>query len=226
MEMLLHLIWQIPSGIATLLAGSFVVIGALIAWLSVQRQIRSAEDIEKTRRQSEIAAVESGFTAELLVYSLGVIQAASIWNQRAFQSSEAKPIADWPILIDPLYYKTNIGKIGILRQKWVGGALIGFYANLLELNEQAKEALSGRPTVNATSESVAARLRIMAANLSQALDGLNGDKKFPIQQELQLDRLIMPDGKAISQSANPPKSLQDVLMRLAGISSIGSQGVS
>jgi hypothetical protein len=194
-----------------------VIIGALIAWFSVQRQIRSAEDIEKTRRDNEIAAVESGFTAELLVYSRGVIQAASLWNQPAAQSPEAKPITEWPILIDPLYYKTNIGKIGVLRQKWVGGALIGFYANLLELNEQAKETLSGQPTVNATSQSIAARLRVMASNLSQALDGLNSDRKFPLQPELRLDMLFMPDGKPLSQAANVPKNLQEALLRLAGI---------
>ncbi|MGD0764546.1 MAG: hypothetical protein ABR929_15445 [Roseiarcus sp.] len=217
MESLLCQIWHIPSGIATLIAGSFVIIGALIAWFSVQRQIRSAEDIEKTRRDNEIAAVESGFTAELLVYSRGVIQAASLWNQPAAQSPEAKPITEWPILIDPLYYKTNIGKIGVLRQKWVGGALIGFYANLLELNEQAKETLSGQPTVNATSQSIAARLRVMASNLSQALDGLNSDRKFPLQPELRLDMLFMPDGKPLSQAANVPKNLQEALLRLAGI---------
>jgi hypothetical protein len=211
----LCLLWDIPSGIATLLAGSFVIIGALIAWLSVQRQIRSAEDIENTRRNSEIAAVESGFTAELLVYSRAVIQAASLWNQRAVQSPEAEPITDLPVLIDPLYYKTNIGKIGVLREKWVGGALIGFYANLLEMNEQTRETLSGRPTVNTTSQSIAARLRMMAANLSQALDGLNADRKFPLQPEIRLDILFMPDGKPLSQAANVPKNLQEALLRLA-----------
>jgi hypothetical protein len=213
----LCLLWNIPSGIATLLAGSFVIIGALIAWLSVQRQIRSAEDIEKTRRNNESVAVESGFTAELLVYSRGVIQAASLWNQRAVQSPEAEMVTELPVLIDPLYYKTNIGKIGVLREKWVGGALIGFYANLLELNEQTRETLSGRPTVNATSKSIAARLRMMAANLSQALDGLNADRKFPLQPEIHLDSLFMPDGKPLSQAVSVPKNLQEALLRLAGV---------
>jgi hypothetical protein len=96
-------------------------------------------------------------------------------------------------------------------------ALIGFYANLLELNDQAKEALAGGPTVNVTNRSVAARLQIMASSLAQALDGLNNDKQFPIQPELQLDCLFMPDAQALSQAKPVPTSLQDVLMRMSGI---------
>jgi len=216
MEMLLWGIWNFPSGLATLLAGLFVIIGAKIALHSVRQQIRSAKDIEKTRRNDEIFAIESGFMAELLVYSRAVIDAVSIWNQRAVQSPSATPIANWPGFIDPLYYRTNIGKIGVLRQKWVGGALIGFYSNLLELNAQTEEALSGRPTVNSTNESIAVRLRLMATNLSQALDGLNDDKKIPVPAEIQLHHLITPDGRVLNQSANVPGNLQDVLMRLAG----------
>jgi hypothetical protein len=57
----------------------------------------------------------------------------------------------------------------------------------------------------------------MASNLAQALDGLNNDKKFPIQPEIQIDRLFMPDGQALSHANPVPTSLQDVLLRLAGI---------
>lgn len=95
--------------------------------------------------------------------------------------------------------------------------MIGFYANLLELNEQAREALSGRPTVNVTSKSIAARLQVMASNLSQALDGLNNDRKHSLQREIILPILFAPDGTSLSQVANVPQNLQDVLLRLAGL---------
>jgi hypothetical protein len=208
---------DIPAGfttflgaIATFLAGVFVIIAAIIAWRSVQRQIRSAENIEqirregeerieKSRRESELSTIEAGFSAELIVYSRGVVEAASIWNRRAQASPNEPVIAQWPVLQDPLYYRTNIGKIGLLPQPWIPMALIGFYANLLELNEQAKETLVGRPTVNATNRSIAARLQIMASSLAQALDGLNNDKKFPIQPEIQLDRLFMPTVKPLAK---------------------------
>ena len=88
-----------------------------------------------------------------------------------------------------------MGKIGVVRQQWVGGALIGFYGNLLEFNEQAKEALSGRPTQNVTSKTIAARLQLMANNLSHALDGVNADQKMPIPPEIQVEALNVPDGR-------------------------------
>jgi hypothetical protein len=102
----------------------------------------------------------------------------------------------------------------MVRQRWVGGALIGFYANLLELNEQSKEILSNKMTVNLTNESIARRLRMMASNLSQALDGLNSDKKFPIPKDFYLNNLIMPNGKTIDKEIN---NIQDVLLSLVGI---------
>ena len=71
LAMVLCRIWHIPDGFATLvlacatvLAGSFVIVGAIVAWRSVQKQVASAENIEKARRDSEISAIEAGFTAE------------------------------------------------------------------------------------------------------------------------------------------------------------------
>lgn len=209
-------LWNIPDGFATLVGGFFVVVAAAIAWASVQRQIGSAENIERARTKNEIAALESGFTAELFVYSRSVIEATSLWNRRAHQAPGAAPVAGWPLFVDPLYYRTNIGKIGMTRHQWVIGALIGFYTNMLEMNDQAREAVSGRPTVNTTMERIAARLRIMAANLSQALDGLNDDRKFPPPPELSLEDLFSPDGMPLSKAAKIPQSLQEVLLRLAG----------
>ena len=95
-------------------------------------------------------------------------------------------------------------------------ALIGFYANLLEINDQSNETLAGRPTLNATTVRVATRLHIMASNLARALDGLNNDRRFPIQPEIQLERLFMPDGRTLDQADPTPTSLQEVLLRLAG----------
>jgi hypothetical protein len=208
---------EVATALATVISGSFVVGAAVIAWRSVQQQIASQESIEKTRRQLEIEVLEIGFTSELLVYSHGVIQALSLWNQRAATNPNDRVTTNFPVYMDPLYYRTNIGKVGGVRKKWVVGAIIGFYTNLLEMNEQSKESMAGRPTVNATSASVVARLRVMAANISQALDGLNDDRKFPLTQELRLDQLFMPNGRVVSQAENVPQNLQDVLLRMADI---------
>jgi hypothetical protein len=211
---------EVAAALASVISGSFVVAAAAIAWRSVQQQIASQEKIEAGRRSAATYGLESGFTSELFVYSRGVIQAASIWNQRAIQNPQTPVSTNWPVYIDPLYYRTNIGKIGLVRNQWVIGAIIGFYSNVLELNEQAREAMSGRPTADVTTSSIAARLRIMASSLSQALDGLNDDRKFPIPHEIQLDKIFMPDGRTVSQSEHLPQNLQDVLLRLAEIAAV------
>lgn len=219
--------WNIPEGFATLLlalatlfAGAFVIVGALVAWRSVQRQISSAETIERRRYANDVSATKTGFTSELIVYSRGVIEATALWNRRLAEMPGQRIITGWPILQDPIFYRANISKIGVLPEQWVALALIGFYANVLELNDQARESMAGRPTVNATTESIAGRLHIMASNLSQALDGLNDDRKFPLQPEISLNDLIMPDGTPLSQATNVPQNLQEVLLRLAGITAV------
>lgn len=45
----LCVIWNIPPGFATLVAGLFVIIAAGIAWRSVQGQIRATREIEATK---------------------------------------------------------------------------------------------------------------------------------------------------------------------------------
>jgi hypothetical protein len=79
---------NIPGGFATLigalatfLAGLLVLAGAFVAWCSVQRQIRLAENMEKTRRSQEIAAIEAGFTAELRLYFRTIIKETSKWKR-------------------------------------------------------------------------------------------------------------------------------------------------
>lgn len=218
-----RLAWDIPDGFATLLtavatlvAGAFVIIGALIAWCSVQRQVKSTERMEKIRRDNESAAIEIGFIYELYVYSIAVIEAASIWNLRASHAPHTAAITDWFLTPEPLYYKANIGKMGYVRRQPAAGALIGFYTNLLELNEQAREALSGKPTVNSTNKSIAARLQRMAANMSHALTGLNMGQKLPIRPEIQVELICAPDGKLLGESGDLPKDLHELLLRVAG----------
>jgi hypothetical protein len=211
-----HYIWNIPSGFATLLAGSFVIIGAFFAWRGIQHQIRSAEAIETARRTNEVRAIEAGFTAELIALSSSIVEATSIWNQVSLANPNQRPTINWPILGSPLFYLANIGRIGLVRQTWVAGALIGFYANILELNDMSRETMAGRPTGNADNQTISARFHKMAANLSQALDGLNDDRKFGVPEEFDLDTLISPDGRPLSQNAQVPRNLQDLLLRLAG----------
>jgi hypothetical protein len=97
----------------------------------------------------------------------------------------------------------------------MGGTILGFYSNLRELNGQTRETLAGRPTVNITNASIARRMQLMAANLSQALDGLNNERPFPVSPELETGELFMPDGNAVNTVT--PKSLQELLLRLAGL---------
>jgi hypothetical protein len=172
--------------------------------------------MERDRREHEGSSIGAGFRSELLVLSLSVIEAASLWNLRESRSPDSGPITGWPIFSDPLYYRTNIGKIGMLREGWIGGALIGFYGNLLELNDQTREAVAGHLTVNVTSQSIAERLRVMASNLSQALDGLNNDQKIAVPADIDLNLLCAPKGKIFANSASLPNNLQDVLLKLAG----------
>jgi hypothetical protein len=223
MQTFLCNLWHMPDGFATLLlacatvfAGFFVIIAAWLAWRGVQRQIRSVENLERNRHNSEVAAIEAGFRAELIVYSRGLIDATSVWNQLAVQSPQAPVTSQWPILQDPLFYKTNIGKIGFIRIEWVAFALIGFYANLLELNDQAREGVAGHPTVNLTRQRLVTRLHIMASSMSQALDGLSNDNDVRLPPDISLDATFLPDGTPLGQAQPVPTSVQEVLSRIAG----------
>jgi hypothetical protein len=73
-------IWCVPPGFATLIAGSFVIVAAIIAWRGVQRQIGSQREIESDR---ERRILETGLTAELFCYSASIVEAVSRWNVRA-----------------------------------------------------------------------------------------------------------------------------------------------
>ncbi len=47
-------LWNIPEGFATLVAGIFAIVAAIIAWLAVQRQIRAAQAIEATKLRLDL----------------------------------------------------------------------------------------------------------------------------------------------------------------------------
>ena len=98
---------EVAAALATVISGSFVVGAATIAWRSIRQQIASQENIEIARKKTETETLESGFTSELLVYSSGVIQAASIWNQRALRNPQEQVVSNWPVFQDPLYYRTS-----------------------------------------------------------------------------------------------------------------------
>lgn len=51
---MLHSIWNVPEGFATLVAGVLVIVAALIAWFGVQRQIRAAQKVEATKLRLDL----------------------------------------------------------------------------------------------------------------------------------------------------------------------------
>ena len=69
-----------------------------------------------------------------------------------------------------------------------------------------------------TAQDIAERLRAMARNLAQALDGLNDNRRFPIPPGIDMDILYAADGNIFAIPGTPPVSyLQEALMRLAGL---------
>jgi hypothetical protein len=173
-------IWNIPDGFATLIAGSFVLVAAIIAWRSVrkqiaserenvQKQIATQREIESDRKRHDRQILETGLTAELHCYSASIIEATSCWNVRALKAPDA-PISTSPQLLHPYVYKAVIARIGLLSEGWPANAVIGFYGNLLELNDMAMGPISGPRTIGENTGRVARRLQKMAINLAQALD--------------------------------------------------------
>jgi hypothetical protein len=208
-------IWCVPPGFATLIAGSFVIVAAIIAWRGVQRQIGSQREIESDR---ERRILETGLTAELFCYSASIVEAVSRWNVRA-RDAPAESVGRWPQFPRPRFYEAVIGRIGLLGEPWVASALIGFYGNLLELNDMAIEPNSDPRTIGESVGGVARRLQNMSINLAQALDGLNADREFAVPPEIDLHQLVAPDGSAIGNDPVPATSLQALLRRLGGRSS-------
>ena len=202
-----------PESFATLVSGLIVLIAAIIAWLAVRREIAAQGKIEANRLIHERRVLETGLTAELLMFSNSVVEATSQWNVRALQSPRA-PVDAWPIFVAPHIYLAQLAKIGLLSEGWPAAATITFFGILIDLNELASEPISGPSTVGEDVGRVANRLQVMALNLAQALDGLNADRQFPISPTINLDRLRAPDGAAIGDDIPSPASLQALLIRL------------
>jgi hypothetical protein len=216
--------WHVPDGFATLLvaastlcAGLLAIAGAVVAWRSVQLQIQSVERIENLRRMGEIASLEAGFRAELLVYAPGVLQALSIWNSRAHASPSEMPTANLPMFQEPLFYLSNINKIGLLPDEGISAVLISFYANLIELTKESREAMANIAVRRATNLSIAFRFRLMASHIVQALNILGSGRQYPLPHGFQFTRPCGPDGTYFSESEFP-NVIQGALCQLAGIS--------
>jgi hypothetical protein len=214
-------IWNIPGGIATLITGCLAIAAAVLAWFGIRAQISSNERIEAIRATAELKALETAFTAELLCFATSLIESTNMWNRRLLIPSTSTvravvPVSAWPRFPEPKVYEALIGKIGLLSKGWPAGAIVGFYTNLLELNAMSTEAVNGQLTVNQNALTIAARIRLMALNLAQALDGLNNDRGFPIPQEIVLHDLQNPRGVPVDQVATPPATIQQLLECLGG----------
>ena len=214
------------TALATVIGGSFALGAALAAWKSIQAQIAAqgastqnqidaqkdtaqahikAQQVqEETRTREERVIVEKSLTAELLVISTAIVQATSDWNERAHRNPHEVPRV-LPKLIRPRIYDSVLTRIGVVSEGWAVAALITFYANLHELNEIADESAAARHTIGLTSEAIARRFQMMAANLAEALDGLNNGRKFNATIASGT-KLIAPDGTII-ENADSQQSL-------------------
>ena len=217
LKYVLRHIWHIPEGFATLLAGTSALFAAIIAWRAVQNQITAHEKIEATKRRQDQDAFQVALTNELLCLSVSVIQATSAFNALA-QKSPTAAVKVWQKFGRPRVYEAHIGKLGLVSEPWVAGAIISFYGNLEDLNDMAAELepSHGPRTVGQNNRTIAARLQVMASNLAQSLEGLNADRKFSIPSEVDLNKLIAPDGTAIANATPKPTSIQALLSSLAG----------
>jgi hypothetical protein len=192
--------------VAAIIGGGFVLTATLIAWRSVQKKIDAEEDAD--RRKFQLAV-----TAELLVFSSPIIRATSDWNARAHQNSASIP-ERWPKLNRPHVYEALVDRIGLL-DDWVASTVIGFYGNVLDLNELSEEAMHDRPTVGANHGTIAGRFQDMANGLALALDGLRPNRPFPIVGH-DLNALVTPNGATVAGSGTAPTTLQGLLRALGG----------
>ena len=194
-------VWNMPAGIGSAFGGSFVVIGALVAWRSVLRQTSIQAEIEKKKREGERKTLELSLNAELMSYSSSVLQAASAWNARCRKEPNEVVLLGYPKFVTPQVYPTAVSKLGMLGGPWIAAAVITFYANLLELNEMALEAAASmnktlrepKPRFDhpgETNSSIAERIALMSANLGWALEWLNPNRTLPIPNAVSTWTLV------------------------------------
>ena len=192
--------------VTALTAGGFALASAWIAWKGIEQKIRQERDAS---RENFCLAV----TAELIAFSTIVVRATSEWNGRARATPNQVP-REWPTLNQPRVYEALIDRVGLV-DGWAASAVIGFYGNVLDLNELSTEAMNDRPTHGANYATIAERFQAMACHLADALDGLNADRRFPIARQ-DLPGLITPNGVTVANSTPTPTHLQDLLRVLGG----------
>ncbi len=188
------------------ITGCFVLAAAWLAWKSVQAGIDAQENAD--RQKFKLA-----LTAELLVFSSPVIAAASVWNDLARDYAAQTP-TNWPTLNRPRVFEALVSLIGLVEGP-TAAALIGFYGNVLDLNELSQEAIQGRQSVGETVGKVAGRFQAMAQYLAASLDGLNQDRAFPIVGQ-DLTTLVTPSGVTVASAGQAPTSLQQLLRTIGG----------
>jgi len=209
-------IWAaIIQGLMTLAAG----VGALIAgWLSLRgariqakaqfqsarAQIHSFSQSEKLRHKIEQDRIAAAFKAEFLVYARPIIQAASNRNRVAADHPSAK--SKYPKFLEPKIYDVLASELGRAPIEWAIPAAIAFYGGLLQVIQWAIE--NETPVVG----EVAKDIQDLAGNLAQAIDGFAGLDTFPLEaMHLDLRNVYMPSGKAVSEFAPKPRTIQDLL---------------
>jgi hypothetical protein len=147
---------QIAGPLATVAAALFtstaLIVGAVVAWRTVQARIDAEESADQRGFRAAI-------TAELVTFSDPVVRETSDWNRRAQQNPiEVPPPERWPVLPRPSVYETLVSRIGSV-EGWAASALIAFYGEVLDLREMSTEAMHGRATLDVNASTLAQRFQ-------------------------------------------------------------------
>ena len=78
-------LWNIPEGLATLVAGTFAIVAAIIAWCAVQRQIRATQRIEATKVQLDLYNRRFQIFTSILDFYQALVQWKGTPDQRTVQ---------------------------------------------------------------------------------------------------------------------------------------------
>jgi len=202
---------QIIGPLATVAAALFtstaLIVGAVVAWRSVQARI----DVEEIADQRRFRAA---VTAELVTFSDPVVRAASDWNSRAHQNPNEVLIPErWPVLPRSSVYEALVSRIGSVEGP-VAAAVIAFYGEILDLREMSTEAMHGRATLDVNASTLAQRFQHMALNLADALDGLNENRSFLHRYDTRT--LFLPSGERVASFDPLPTTLQALLRAVGG----------
>ena len=78
-------LWNIPEGLATLVAGTFAIVAAIIAWCAVQRQIRATQRIEATKVRLDLYNRRFQIFTSILDFYQALVQWKGTPDQRTVQ---------------------------------------------------------------------------------------------------------------------------------------------